>query len=76
MPKLKRRRYGDDVVIYTKEEGHIMTIPGKHFPDPWVTAQVILQTQEVQYAQTCDCGVKDPLVAEFGQCGQCMDDMS
>lgn len=41
-PKYKRRRYDKDVVIYTTEAGHHLTINGKDYPDPWKKAEELL----------------------------------
>ena len=38
----KRRKYGSDVVIYTKENGNFCTIKASQFDDPWVKAGALM----------------------------------
>ena len=40
--KYKRRKYGEDVVIYTSERGHYLTLEAKDFNNPWDTAGAII----------------------------------
>lgn len=41
-PHYRRRRYRSDVVIYTKESGHFLTVLATDWKDPWQVAGIAL----------------------------------
>lgn len=41
--KYRRRKYGDDVVIYTTSSGHFCTISARNFQEPWKVAGELIR---------------------------------